>query len=50
MPGEAIDAGALDSIIRVRNANNGKVIRARVIADNMVEPVEVVRAMPQSPD
>lgn len=45
-PGEALDSGALDAVIRVRNTSNGKVIRARVISNTNVEPVEVARAIP----
>ncbi|HTN67442.1 MAG TPA: flagellar basal body P-ring formation chaperone FlgA, partial [Burkholderiaceae bacterium] len=44
--GEALDAGARDAIIRVRNVSNGKILRARVLDDNTVEPVETPRAIP----
>jgi len=37
--GEALAAGRRDEIIQVRNKTNGSVIRARVIDENMVEPV-----------
>ena len=39
MAGEALDAGARDATVRVRNAN-GIVIRARVTGAGMVEPVD----------
>jgi flagella basal body P-ring formation protein FlgA len=44
--GEALDAGARDAVIRVRNVGNGKIIRARVLESATVEPVEIVRAIP----
>ena len=40
MAGEAMDAGARDALVRVRNAN-GAVIRTRVVAPGTVEPVDL---------
>jgi flagella basal body P-ring formation protein FlgA len=40
VPGEALDAGARDETIRVRNTTTGTVIRARVTAAGAVEPAE----------
>lgn len=37
--GEALSAGRRDEIVQVRNKTNGRVIRARVIGENEVEPV-----------
>lgn len=37
--GEALAAGRRDEIVDVRNKANGRVIRARVIGENAVEPV-----------
>jgi flagella basal body P-ring formation protein FlgA len=39
-PGEAMEDGRRDQIVRVRNTLNGKVLRARVIAGDTVEPAE----------
>lgn len=36
--GEAMEAGRRNEIVRVRNVGNGKVITARVVGDNTVEP------------
>ncbi len=44
--GEALDAGARDAVIRVRNVSNGQIIRARVLGDTTVEPVEISRTIP----
>ncbi|MDQ1816164.1 flagellar basal body P-ring formation chaperone FlgA [Massilia sp. CCM 9210] len=41
--GEALDAGALHALVRVRNLANGRVVRMRVIAAGTVEPVEMPR-------
>lgn len=40
--GEALDAGARDAVIRVRNTSTGKIIRARVLADATVEPINII--------
>lgn len=40
--GEALDAGARDAVIRVRNTSTGKIIRARVLADATVEPLDII--------
>jgi len=37
--GEALDAGARDAVIRVRNSASGRVISARVLDAGLVEPV-----------
>lgn len=37
--GEALDAGARDAVIRVRNSASGRVISARVVDLGLVEPV-----------
>ncbi|MDM5178432.1 flagellar basal body P-ring formation chaperone FlgA [Massilia sp. DJPM01] len=42
--GEALDAGALHALVRVRNLANGRVVRMRVIAAGTVEPVELPRS------
>ncbi|MDQ1832912.1 flagellar basal body P-ring formation chaperone FlgA [Massilia scottii] len=42
--GEALDAGALHALVRVRNLANGRVVRMRVIAAGTVEPVEIPRS------
>ncbi|NHZ79464.1 flagellar basal body P-ring formation protein FlgA [Massilia sp. CCM 8695] len=42
--GEALDAGALHALVRVRNLANGRVVRMRVIAPGTVEPVELPRS------
>jgi len=39
--GEAMEAGARDALVRVRNVSTGNVIRARVIGAGMVEPVDI---------
>ncbi len=49
MAGEALEAGAQDAVLRVRNANSGAVIRARVVAAGTVEPVDLP-ARTQLPD
>lgn len=38
VPGQALDAGRRGQTIRVRNAGNGTVIRARVVETGQVEP------------
>ncbi|WP_229413321.1 flagellar basal body P-ring formation chaperone FlgA [Massilia violaceinigra] len=42
--GEALDAGAFNALVRVRNLANGRVVRMRVIAAGTVEPVEIPRS------
>ncbi|MCE3606142.1 flagellar basal body P-ring formation chaperone FlgA [Massilia sp. P8910] len=42
--GEALDAGALNALVRVRNLANGRVVRMRVIGPGTVEPVELPRS------
>jgi flagella basal body P-ring formation protein FlgA len=42
--GEALDAGALHALVRVRNVANGRVVRMRVIGAGTVEPVELPRS------
>ncbi|MDQ1924905.1 flagellar basal body P-ring formation chaperone FlgA [Massilia pseudoviolaceinigra] len=42
--GEALDAGALNALVRVRNLANGRVVRMRVIGAGTVEPVEIPRS------
>jgi flagella basal body P-ring formation protein FlgA len=37
--GEALAAGRRNEIVQVRNKTNGRIIRARVIGENEVEPV-----------
>ncbi len=49
MAGEALDAGARDATVRVRNSTSGSVIRARVTGAGVVQPVEV-GSVTQSPD
>lgn len=39
-PGEALESGARDAHIRVRNLASGRVIGARVVAAGLVEPAE----------
>lgn len=39
--GEALESGRLGQIIRVRNKVTDRVIRARVVAENLVEPVSL---------
>lgn len=39
--GEALESGRLGEVIRVRNKVNERVIRARVVAENLVEPVNL---------
>ncbi|MET3131987.1 flagella basal body P-ring formation protein FlgA [Oxalobacteraceae bacterium GrIS 1.11] len=46
MAGEALDEGAQDAVVRVRNSTSGTVIRARVRTAGTVEPVASI----QSPD
>lgn len=47
--GEALESGRLDDVVQVRNVASGKVIRARVIDNATVEPVNL--PMPSySPD
>lgn len=41
MSGEALDHGALDAVIKVRNATSGAVIRARVTGPGQVEPADL---------
>ncbi len=41
VPGEAMEDGRRDAIVRVRNSLNGKIIRARVIANDVVEPADL---------
>ena len=49
--GEALESGGRDAIVKVRNAGNGNVIRARVVAEGMVQPVDRVVSTPaHSPD
>ncbi|MDC8756485.1 flagellar basal body P-ring formation chaperone FlgA [Janthinobacterium fluminis] len=48
MAGEALEAGALDAVVRVRNAASGNVIRARVVAAGTVEPVDLPGAAQSS--
>lgn len=43
--GEALESGRRNETIRVRNAGNGAEIRARVVDENVVEPVSA--ALPQ---
>lgn len=47
--GEALDNGALDALVRVRNASSGAVIRARVTGPDTVQPADQP-ANPQSSD
>lgn len=42
--GEALDAGAMNALVRVRNLANGRVVRMRVIAPGTVEPAEIARS------
>lgn len=39
IPGEALESGALDDLIRVRNASSGTVVRARVIDSQRVRGI-----------
>jgi flagella basal body P-ring formation protein FlgA len=39
--GEALDSGARDAVVRVRNSANGKVVRMRVTGAGTVEPVDL---------
>ena len=41
MAGEALDAGARGSVVRVRNAASGQVVRMRVAGAGTVEPVDL---------
>lgn len=45
--GEALDAGSLGDMVRVRNTSSGKTIQARVAGNAAVEPMEM--AMPSTP-
>lgn len=47
--GEALDNGAMDALVRVRNASSGAVIRARVTGPDTVQPADLP-ATPQSSD
>jgi len=49
MAGEAMEAGTRDALVRVRNVSTGNIIRARVAAPGMVEPVDLSLST-QSPD
>jgi len=40
--GEALDAGAAGTVIRVRNAGSGQVMRMRVAGPGTVEPVDMM--------
>lgn len=40
-PGEALDSGARQALIRVRNANSGRIVQARVIGPGLVEPASL---------
>ena len=42
--GEALDPGALNALVRVRNLANGRVVRMRVIAPGTVEPADIPRS------
>lgn len=42
--GEALDAGAINALVRVRNLANGRVVRMRVIAPGTVEPADIPRS------
>lgn len=44
--GEALDSGARQGVIRVRNASTGRVIQARVLDAGLVEPAELSPAAP----
>lgn len=44
--GQALDAGAQDAVIRVRNAASGQIVRMRVTAPGTVEPVDAARINP----
>lgn len=39
--GEALDSGARQGVIRVRNLNSGRIIQARVLEAGLVEPAEL---------
>jgi flagella basal body P-ring formation protein FlgA len=41
VPAEALEDGRRNEVVRVRNAQNGQIIRARVIGDNAVEPADL---------
>jgi flagella basal body P-ring formation protein FlgA len=47
VPGEAMEPGRRDDVVRVRNTTTGRVIRARVIDASTVEPADT--GMTQSP-
>lgn len=40
VPGEALDEGRRDEIVRVRNTQNAKILRVRVVGEAMVEVVD----------
>ena len=42
--GEALDNGAVNALVRVRNLANGRVVRMRVIAPGTVEPADIPRS------
>lgn len=42
--GEALESGRRNEVIRVRNAGNGAEIRARVVDENVVEPVSTAQS------
>ena len=46
MAGEALDAGAVAALVRVRNTTSGSVIRARVTGAGTVEPAEIPGGAP----
>jgi flagellar basal body P-ring formation protein FlgA len=49
--GEALESGGRDAIVKVRNTGNGNVIRARVVSQGTVQPVDRVVSTPaHSPD
>jgi flagella basal body P-ring formation protein FlgA len=49
--GEALEDGTRGATVRVKNAGNGNVIRARVTGDATVEPEQASVSMPaHSPD
>lgn len=43
-PGEALEAGRLGDVVRVRNTSTGRVIRARVVDSALVEPESIAGA------
>jgi len=46
MAGEALDAGARGTLVRVKNSTSGQTVRMRVVAPGTVEPVDMPRASP----